>query len=206
MQARYYDPAAARFLSVDSVTPGPGNVFNFVRYVYGENNPIIKLDPDGRASVYTSKQQITIIQTFKNNGTQFSDQQIASQGQNLSGRASSGKMIVVILLPGEDDDAVKLNPNAKLNDLSKNGEERSHINHIGGRDVQVAPNAQGPGTVGHEVAHALKAGDQYAGGIDANGQKVIEDVPGPPNLMKNAIGDANQQTLDELEKGALSNQ
>ncbi|MGS0998319.1 RHS repeat-associated core domain-containing protein [Rhodanobacter sp. UC4451_H18] len=48
MQARYYDPGVGRFLSVDPVTPSPGNTFNFNRYDYTNNNPINHTDPDGR--------------------------------------------------------------------------------------------------------------------------------------------------------------
>jgi RHS repeat-associated protein len=48
MQARYYDPAVGRFLSTDPVTPLAGNAFNFGRYGYGNNNPVVHTDPDGR--------------------------------------------------------------------------------------------------------------------------------------------------------------
>ncbi len=50
MQARYYDPAVGRFLSVDPVSPAPGNLFNFNRYDYTSNNPLNHTDPDGRCS------------------------------------------------------------------------------------------------------------------------------------------------------------
>jgi RHS repeat-associated protein len=50
MQQRYYDPATGRFLSVDPVTPSPGNTFNFNRYDYTSNNPINHTDPDGRCA------------------------------------------------------------------------------------------------------------------------------------------------------------
>lgn len=49
MQARYYDPVTARFLSVDLKTPVAGNSFNFNRYAYANNNPIVNVDPDGRS-------------------------------------------------------------------------------------------------------------------------------------------------------------
>lgn len=48
MQARYYDPVMARFLSVDPVKPSAGNTFNFNRYTYVNNNPVNHIDPDGR--------------------------------------------------------------------------------------------------------------------------------------------------------------
>lgn len=48
MQARYYDPEVGRFISTDPVGPSPGNGFNFNRYDYANNNPIVNVDPDGR--------------------------------------------------------------------------------------------------------------------------------------------------------------
>lgn len=50
MQARYYDSAVGRFLSVDPVDPQAGNVFNIGRYEYANNSPIVNIDPDGRVS------------------------------------------------------------------------------------------------------------------------------------------------------------
>ncbi|RCS28551.1 RHS repeat-associated core domain-containing protein, partial [Rhodanobacter denitrificans] len=50
MQARYYDPAVGRFISTDPVGPGVGNAFNFNRYGYANNNPIVNMDPDGRCT------------------------------------------------------------------------------------------------------------------------------------------------------------
>ena len=48
MQARYYDPSVGRFLSIDPVVPKSGNLFNFNRYDYTDNNPVLNTDPDGR--------------------------------------------------------------------------------------------------------------------------------------------------------------
>jgi len=48
MQARYYDPDRGGFLSVDPLGPMPGNAYNFNRYDYAGNNPVVNIDPDGR--------------------------------------------------------------------------------------------------------------------------------------------------------------
>lgn len=48
MQARYYDPVIGRFLSRDPIGPTTGDLFNFNRFDYGNNNPINRIDPDGR--------------------------------------------------------------------------------------------------------------------------------------------------------------
>jgi RHS repeat-associated protein len=44
MQARYYDPAIGRFLSIDPITPQAGE---FNRYSYGKSNPLGWNDPSG---------------------------------------------------------------------------------------------------------------------------------------------------------------
>jgi RHS repeat-associated protein len=50
MQQRYYDPAIARFLSVDPVGPLADPSNHFGRYHYANNNPYRFTDPDGRKS------------------------------------------------------------------------------------------------------------------------------------------------------------
>lgn len=55
MQARYYDPAVGRFLSVDPVAPVAGNKFNFNRYGYADDNPVRYVDPDGRTCTEANK-------------------------------------------------------------------------------------------------------------------------------------------------------
>lgn len=122
----------------------------------------------------------------------------------MSGQTSDGQTVVVQFTPGNDKDAVQLNPNSKLDDTSKDGASRSHADKIGGRIVEIAPNAIGVGTLGHEFGHVLRAGDQYNGGIGADGKKLASDVAGPVNLMKNAVGAGNNQTINEIYKGASS--
>jgi len=46
--ARYYSPELGQFMSVDPVAPIEGNIYNFNRYAYANNNPYKYMDPDGR--------------------------------------------------------------------------------------------------------------------------------------------------------------
>lgn len=48
MQQRYYDPVAARFMSIDPVTTDANTGRSFNRYGYANNNPFKYIDPDGR--------------------------------------------------------------------------------------------------------------------------------------------------------------
>ncbi|WP_240151772.1 RHS repeat domain-containing protein [Oleiagrimonas citrea] len=47
MQARYYDQMTGRFLSRDPLGSSPGGIFDFNRYAYAYNNPIVNMDPAG---------------------------------------------------------------------------------------------------------------------------------------------------------------
>lgn len=48
MQARFYDPGIARFLSTDPVPPLAGRRINLQRYTYVDNNPFTFKDPSGK--------------------------------------------------------------------------------------------------------------------------------------------------------------
>ncbi|MBL8343348.1 MAG: RHS repeat-associated core domain-containing protein, partial [Rubrivivax sp.] len=65
MQQRYYEPIAGRFLSVDPVTTDAKSGRSFNRYVYGNNNPYLFVDPDGRDYVFNSGVSFTL---FKGTG------------------------------------------------------------------------------------------------------------------------------------------
>jgi len=205
-QARYLDSVSGRFLICDPKGFDGSNIFSFNRYAYGNNNPYRYQDPDGRATVYRYTNKIVIVQTFKNNGTPFTNDQIKTQGSALGGQTSSGKTVEVRLVPGNDKDAIQFNLNPKLNDQSLNGKDRSHVaDGIGGRIVEIAPNAAGIETLGHETGHVLGAGDQYATGLAADGKtRLSVDVPGPTNLMRDALQGPNTQTIDEIYTGANS--
>jgi RHS repeat-associated protein len=56
MQQRYY-ASNGRFLSPDPMGPVPGNIYNFNRYAYANNNPMRFIDPTGRCAEHYSKEE-----------------------------------------------------------------------------------------------------------------------------------------------------
>jgi uncharacterized protein RhaS with RHS repeats len=57
MQARYYDPAIGRFLSIDPVEFSASRPDMFNRYAYAANDPVNMIDPDGRQGVADAVQR-----------------------------------------------------------------------------------------------------------------------------------------------------
>jgi RHS repeat-associated protein len=47
MNARLYSPVLGRFISADTIVPNPGNMQDFNRYAYVNNNPLLYIDPTG---------------------------------------------------------------------------------------------------------------------------------------------------------------
>lgn len=74
MQARYYDSALGRFLSVDPKPPTTGNPFNFNRFAYVNDNPVNNIDPDGTTCT-KSESGAYDCHVDSNNG-KFTDKQI----------------------------------------------------------------------------------------------------------------------------------
>jgi RHS repeat-associated protein len=51
MQARFYEPASGRFLSIDQVGFSPARPDMFNRYTYALNDPVNMIDPDGNLPI-----------------------------------------------------------------------------------------------------------------------------------------------------------
>ena len=51
--ARYYDPAAGRFLSPDTLIPDPNHPLDYNRYLYARGNPLKYNDPSGYCATHS---------------------------------------------------------------------------------------------------------------------------------------------------------
>jgi len=210
MQARYTDVAMGHFLSVDPVAPVPGDVFGFNRYAYAYNNPYKFTDPDGRAGFlyWSAPDQVvfTVLYNMSGQNPQFTAAQFEAQIKaDFSGTVQiNGKTVTVVA------QAVASNKNSPLVNqinvvkdtagVTKSG--RSETNKVGGNQITIGATgtqAASEITTSHEIGHAGGAGDQYKGGVGADGKTLPADVPGPSNVMKDLQGNpANQQTLKEI--------
>jgi len=191
-RARYYHPQLGQFLSHDPIgTKDDPNL-----YLYVANDPVNRTDPTGMQTVYLySNGHVVITGTFANS-SQFTDRQISSAANLLSGQSSDGTSLTVSMSPGSDPGTFQIRTDPSLSDTS-GGPNRSNIDGIGGRNVSLAPDTI-PGMAGHEFGHGLGAGDQYQGGKDVNGVRLPSSVPGADNVMRDAFGPANTQTVDEI--------
>jgi RHS repeat-associated protein len=119
MQARYYDPSVGRFLSTDPVTPTAGNAFNFSRYAYANNNPVMNMDPDGRLPQWmdqlfpkgdlfrTTGESIAADTAFvvgaATNDRQLQSTAVEGMQEATSGGSGSGAVIALVTM-GEGDE------------------------------------------------------------------------------------------------------
>lgn len=210
MQARYYDPAVGRFLSTDPVTPAAGNLFDFNRYDYANNNPVNNADPNGKSTVYACPGGIVIVvQTFNNQtigktNIPINNSSIEAQGSKFSGE-TNGHYMSIVLRPGTDSDSVQIKVDSSLHDHEVGGVPSAHRSNsdLGGREIRLAPDAVGPITVGHELGHSMHAGDLYQNGIGADGKPVTQDVLGTKGTIMRDYGglSAALQTRNEIYKG-----
>jgi RHS repeat-associated protein len=98
MHARYYASAMGRFLSVDPAIGNPAVPQSWNRYAYVTNNPITRLDPDGRDEYYFA---------WRSTSTDVGHAAIAIENRDRSGRLT-GTLTVRHLWPHDGGEARKL--------------------------------------------------------------------------------------------------
>jgi RHS repeat-associated protein len=208
MQQRYYDPVAGRFLSIDPVTTDANTGSSFNRYAYANNSPFKYVDPDGRYSEVTwnsSGTAVTVKIPFAISDptgvARFTPAQVASEvGRRLSGHVVINGVNVSVKAVGVHvpltsgavatgkANVVNVNPNVG----------RSSTNAIGGDKISLRGTAEAPVVV-HELAHSAKGGDQYPGGVSADGKVIPSSYSATKkNIMGDGTGNANAQTLREI--------
>jgi len=84
MQQRYYDPSIGRFLSIDPAGVDEFDSKRINRYSYAENDPLGKIDPDGRNSIGSGNKGNTPESDQDNDGIgdRFDDDHIETPGLN----------------------------------------------------------------------------------------------------------------------------
>jgi RHS repeat-associated protein len=97
MQARYYDPVIGRFLSIDPVgfVESGNNPAMFNRYGYGFNDPVNKIDPDGKQALDHSQKFLDLNRRHGSN--------IQSMHAEMSAGHAMGLSTVADFLPGVSD-------------------------------------------------------------------------------------------------------
>lgn len=215
MQARYYDPETQTFLSVDPKRPKAGDIMSFSRYAYANLNPMTRIDPDGRDGqlFWTATNAVTYTVPYiigVSPGAQMSMTTAeinAAVAQRFSGTVTLNGTDVTVTARAVDVSGTNSTGTTNfikvVNDSrSVTASGRPETNAVGGNRVTLS--ASGPyktdaNIVGHEVGgHLGGAGDQYATGVDVNGNVLQQDAPGASGVMYDMNGGANEQTMREI--------
>lgn len=180
MQARYYDPIVGRFLSMDPVALNGRNFFGFNRYAYGNNNPVMNIDPDGR---YTCSQAGKTVSCKDAGVTKFVDGIRTAQASYSSKSASYITLGRVLAALGESDKAAPLSfelttrpPNSpggapeggtiQLDMKQLNASPpASYVAGNPGKPTEQVQMAIGAGAIAHEAQHEI---DYLHGAFPAN--------------------------------------
>lgn len=200
MQARYYDPVVGRFLSVDPVTPSPGNTFTFNRYDYANNNPIVNIDPTGQNAVitYNADGSINISVPTNFSGPAASATNInkikadvASRWTgvyNVEGQLTKVNVAVVDVNANTPKQAI--NNITLLNGPTsdKPSQGASFVRGGNSGEWNMASKGMSQGEAAHETGHLMLDKDYYSSGTDASGQRTSTATSGYAKNLMGALG------------------
>jgi RHS repeat-associated protein len=214
MKARYYDPIAGTFISVDPKPAGAGSPLSFGRYAYANGNPVLLVDPDGQASqlYWTSSNTVTYVLPYvldtrlAPSPVTHADIQSGIHSAWTGSVSLNGQTVHVEAFAIQSDNkgkygdfnTVKMVPNTDT--VTQTG--RAETNEVGGNFIIIGATGENAGTQGtfnHELGgHAGHAGDLYATGRDVNGNKLQKDVPGASGVMYDGRGHASDESMRQI--------
>lgn len=166
-----------------------------------------KTDPTGLAELlWTANDRVTLIFPVTDNGTfsvsALSQQVAADYGGTVNMGGTTVTMSTAVTAIPVGDPAITSRNAATVTadpNIALTSPGRAHVaDGIGGKDIRIAP-TDGPAVVSHELGHNAGAGDQYVGGVDANGNTVTAAPPNTSNsVMRDLGGPANGPTRTEI--------
>lgn len=201
MQARYYDPATGRFLSVDPSGPAAGNAFNFSRYAYANNNPATNIDPNGKNATksYNVDGSISIQLPITFSGPGASQSNISAIKSDIANHWSGlysvagqiTKVSVAITDVNSNTPKTAINNitlvNGPTSDKAAQGASFVAPDSVSG-EWNMMSNGMKDGEAAHEAGHLMGDTDYYASGTDANGSRVTTAQAGYGNNLMGALG------------------
>ena len=197
MQARYYDPAIARFIAVDPEKPIPGKVFGFNRFSYANNSPVVNIDPDGKNAIitYRANGSIDITVPVRFSGEPAKDPSIvagikssvSAAWSGLYNRGGNPTLVNVAIV-----DVTPSTPKKAVNDIvltsgptsDKRSGGASFVKGGNSGEWNVASPGWNQGEPEHETGHLMREGDRYSETTGSGGERVTVPNAGfEKNLM-----------------------
>jgi hypothetical protein len=213
-----------RFLSVDPVEPSPGNTFNFNRYDYANNNPIVNIDPTGKNAVitYNGDGSINIAVPIKFSGPGVSATNITNIKSDVASRWTGvynvggqlTKVNVAVV------DVTASTPKQAINNVTllngptsdKAAQGASFVRGGNSGEWNMTSKGMSQGEDAHETGHLMGDKDYYTSGTNASGQRTSSAMPGYSNNLMGALGSSvftdsrNMNVILNSPKNVIQNQ